>query len=42
MNMVDLKADKKLVVQVVQGLCEADKGKNLDRVMAFFAEDIIW
>jgi len=40
--MVDLNAEKRLVEQVVQGLCEADKSKDLDRVMSFFAEDIIY
>jgi ketosteroid isomerase-like protein len=42
MLMVDLKADKELVEQVIQGLCEADKSKDLDQVMAFFSEDIIY
>ena len=40
--MVDIEAEKKLVELVVQGLCEADKSKNIDRVMEFFAEDIIY
>jgi ketosteroid isomerase-like protein len=40
--MVDIEAEKKLVELVIQGLCEADKSKNIDRVMEFFAEDIIY
>jgi ketosteroid isomerase-like protein len=42
MSLVDIEAEKKLVEQVVQGLCEADRSKDLDRIMAFFAEDIIY
>ena len=40
--MVDVEAEKKLVEQVVRGLDEADLSKDLDRVMSFFAEDIIY
>lgn len=40
--MVDIKTEKKHVEQVVHGLCEADKSKDLDRVMAYFSEDIIY
>jgi ketosteroid isomerase-like protein len=42
MPLVDIKAEKKLVEQVVYGLCEADMSKDMDRIMSFFAEDIIY
>ena len=34
--------EKALVEQVVQGLVEADISKDIDRVMAFFSDDIIY
>jgi len=40
--MVDIEEEKRLIEEVVQGLVEADISKDLDRVMAFFAEDIIY
>jgi ketosteroid isomerase-like protein len=42
MGSIDVDAEKKLVEEIVQGLCEADKSKDLDRIMAFFAENIIY
>jgi hypothetical protein len=42
MSSVDVEKEKKLVDLVVQGLCEADVSKDLDRVMEFFAEEIIY
>ena len=39
---VDIEAEKRLIEEVVQGLVEADIIKDLDRVMMFFAEDIIY
>jgi ketosteroid isomerase-like protein len=41
-TMVDIETEKRLVDEVVQGLVEADISKDLNRVMAFFAEDIIY
>jgi len=40
--MEDVEEEKRLVDEVVQGLVEADISKDLDRVMAFFAEDIVY
>ena len=42
MSSVDVEKEKRLVDLVVQGLCEADKSKDLDRIMEFFAEEIIY
>ena len=42
MSSVDVEKEKRLVDLVVQGLCEADVSKDLDRVIEFFAEDIIY
>jgi ketosteroid isomerase-like protein len=42
MSSVDVEKEKRLVDLVVQGLCEADVSKDLDRVMEFFAEEIIY
>lgn len=40
--MVDVEAEKKLVEEVIQGLVQADLSKNLDRIMEFFSEEIIY
>lgn len=40
--LIDIEAEKKLVEEVVQGLCEADLSKDLDRIMTFFAEEIVY
>jgi ketosteroid isomerase-like protein len=42
MSSTNVEKEKRLVDQVVQGLCEADVSKDLDRIMEFFAEDIIY
>jgi len=42
MSSVNVENEKRLVDLVVQGLCEADKSKDLDRVMDFFAEEILY
>jgi ketosteroid isomerase-like protein len=42
MSSVNVENENRLVELVVQGLCEADKSKDLDRVMEFFSEDIIY
>jgi ketosteroid isomerase-like protein len=42
MSSVDIEAERRLIEQCVQGLCEADKSKDLDRIMEFFAEEIIY
>ena len=42
MSSVNVEKEKELVDLVVQGLCEADVSKNLDRIMEFFAEEIIY
>jgi ketosteroid isomerase-like protein len=42
MSSVNVEDEKRLVELVIQGLCEADKSKNLDRVMEFFVEEILY
>jgi ketosteroid isomerase-like protein len=42
MSSVDVEKEKRSVDLVVQGLIEADKSKDLDRIMEFFADDIIY
>ena len=42
MSSIDIEKEKRLVDLVVQGLREADVSKDLDRIMSFFAEDIIY
>ena len=42
MSSVDVEKEKILVNLVVQGLIEADMSKDLNRIMEFFAEDIIY
>jgi ketosteroid isomerase-like protein len=42
MSSVNVEKEKELVDLVVQGLCEADVSKNLDRIMEFFSEDVVY
>ena len=40
--MVNVETEKRLVESVVQGLVVADLSKNLDRIMEFFSDEIIY
>ena len=40
--MVDIEAEKLLIEQLVQENVEADKSKDLNRIMNLFAEDIVY
>ena len=40
--MVDIEAEKLLIEQLVKENVEADKSKDLDRIMNLFADDIVY
>ena len=40
--MIDVMVEKELVERVVQGLVEADLSKDLNRIMEFYSDDIIY
>jgi ketosteroid isomerase-like protein len=40
--MVDIEAEKQLIEQLIQENVEADKSKDLDRIMNLFTENIVY